>query len=133
MFGWVYVFNVGRQDLGLAVNGMPICRIPGWLAGTGAGYGLNHNAVRRTDDPAAGAGKFCSGMNQIVVNRDDSVAQFQVTIDGASLPLDEDLLMLLERNQWQLVDASGMVVAGGDIHDLAVPGAQAAAGSAAGA
>lgn len=126
MAGNVYVINVGSQDLGLNLNGGSTGgAIPGWSSGPADRYRPNVAAVPRTLNASDGPGKFCNGNNQVLLRQMDGMYQASVPIDGNSIPLNQDLLLLVERNQWQLVNAYGSTVASGEVQGSGMLGGEA--------
>lgn len=112
MAGNVYVFNFSDEDLSLSINGMmPHC---GRIAGWSGGYRPNSGAVPRTLNVSDGDGTFCNGDNQVTLLWMGSSSTAHVGIDG-SLPFNQDLVLLIQRNQWQLVDQFGNNVGGGPV------------------
>jgi hypothetical protein len=113
MAGKVYVFNFTGEDLSLSVNGMmaPCGRIAGWSAG----YRPNSGAVPRTLNMGDGDGAFSNGANQLTLVGMGRSSTAQIGIDGNSLPLNQDLVLLVQGNQWQLVSQSGENVASGPV------------------
>jgi hypothetical protein len=109
MAGNVYVFNMSNQALNLIANGGGVSGIQGWSSG----YQLNGRAVPRA--PGAGPGQFGNGSNQLVLAWADRQGSAEVGIDGNACPLFLDLLLFVERNQWQLVDQNGNFIAGGGV------------------
>src|SRR5687768_13520653 len=109
MAGNVYVLNVTNQDLDLVLNGMPpgCGTIRAWSGGGADRYRPNLGVVPRTLNMSDAAGKLFNGTNQVMLRRPGEAAQAAVAIDGRSLPINHDLLLLVELNQWQLVDQEG--------------------------
>lgn len=131
MAGNVYVINVGSQDLQLILNGGPAGgAIPGWSSGPVDRYRPNVAAVPRTLNASDGPGRFLNGNNQLMLRYVGGMYQASVPIDGNSIPLNQDLLLLVERNQWQLVDAYGSAVAGGEVQGAGMLGSGAGESSA---
>lgn len=126
MAGNVYVLNVTSDDLELSLNGGPAGgAIPGWSSAPADRYRPNVAAVPRTLNASDGPGKFCNGNNQLMLSRIDGMYSASVRIDGNSIPLNQDLLLLVERNSWQLVSAFGVAVANGAISSVGMLGAAA--------
>ncbi len=126
MAGNVYVLNITSEDLELSLNGGPAGGvIPGWSSAPADRYRPNAAAVPRTRNASDGPGKFWNGNNQLMLNRLDGMYVASVRIDGNSMPLDQDLLLLVERNQWQMVSAFGVAVANGDVSSSDMLGAVA--------
>lgn len=111
--GNVYVFNVSNMDLNLIINGMPASGgpIPGWSQG----YRPNAQALPRARYPGDGQAAFGNGDNGLFLQWAGSQASAQVNIDG-DIPLNQDLLLFLARNQWQLVSQGGELIAGGTVN-----------------
>lgn len=114
--GIVYVFNLTSQDLNLSTNGAPISggTIPGW-AQAGSKYQPSSQAVPRKLNASDGPGNFFNGINSLSLNWIDGLYFAYVKIDGTQLPLNQDLLLIVERNQWQLVNQYAVEVANGDV------------------
>ncbi len=118
MPGSVYVFNVYSQSMTLSINGMPIAAgdIPDWAAnGGGQRYRPNAAAVPRTLNASDGPGRFFNGANNLVLSWLDGLFVASVRIDGAMVPLDQDLLLFVERNVWQLVNPYGVQISNGSV------------------
>lgn len=120
MAGNVYVLNVTSQDLALVLNGAPpACgAIPAWSGGPADRYRPNLGAIPRTLNAGDAPGKFFNGANQVTLSQPGGTANAAVAIDGRSLPLDQDLLLLVERNQWQLVTEFGIAAASGEVRPM---------------
>lgn len=114
--GNVYVFNLTSQDLNLSTNGAPTSggTVPGWGQG-GNKYQPSLQAVPRKLNASDGPGNFFNGANYLSLVWLDGLFLAYVKIDGSQLPLNQDLLLLVERNQWQLVNQYAAVVASGDV------------------
>lgn len=116
MAGNVYVINVTGGDLQLILNGGPAGRtIPGWSSGPADRYRPNSAAVPRTLDASDSPGKFWNGTNEVLLRQLDATYRASIPIVGAENPLNQDLLLLVERNKWQLVNGYGLAVASGDV------------------
>jgi hypothetical protein len=117
MPGSVYVFNVTNQDLSLNLNGMPTAGggIAGWSQSGAGKYQPSAQAVPRTLNASDGPGKFFNGNNSLSLQWPDGVFMAQVSIDGGALPLNQDLLLFVERNAWQLVNQLAVQVASGTV------------------
>jgi hypothetical protein len=115
MAGNVYVFNVASEDLQLVINGQAAGgRIAGWSGGQDR-YRPNGCAVPRNRNPQGGT--FGNGPNQVILDRPGSQSTAQVAIDGARIPIGQDLLLFVARNQWQLVGDFGDVLASGPVRN----------------
>lgn len=114
--GNVYVFNLTSQDLNLSTNGAPTSggTIPGWGQG-GNQYQPSSQAVPRKLNASDGPGNVFNGTNAFSLVWLDGLYFAYVRIDGSQLPLNQDLLLLVERNQWQLVNQFAVTVASGDV------------------
>lgn len=124
MAGNVYVLNITGENLELSLNGAPAGgAISGWSSAPADRYRPNVAAVPRTLNASDGPGKFCNGNNQLMLSRVDGMYSASVRIDGNSMPLNQDLLLLVERNSWQLVSAYGVAVANGEVSSLGMLGA----------
>ena len=119
--GNVYVFNVGSQDLNLSVNGKGIDSgtISGWTPSGTAKYQPSVAAVPRTLNASDGRGKFFNGSNALSLEWLDGRFLAQVRIDGSVLPLNQDVLLFIEKNKWQLVNQFAVEVASGDVYPAA--------------
>jgi hypothetical protein len=115
--GNVYVFNVTSQDLNLSTNGAPITggTIAAWTMSGADKYQPNVVPVPRKLNASDGPGNFFNGTNSLNLNWIDGLYIALVKIDGAMLPLNQDLLLFVERNQWQLVNQYAVQVASGDV------------------
>jgi hypothetical protein len=113
MAGSIYVVNVTGEDLELAINGMqaPCGRIAGWER-----YRPNLAAVPRSRYPEPGS--FCNGPNAVDLVRTASRSTANVPIDGQRLPINQDLLLLVQRDRWELVTDFGMTVDTGEVRDV---------------
>ncbi|HKR24924.1 MAG TPA: hypothetical protein VJS15_06660 [Allosphingosinicella sp.] len=119
--GNVYVFNLTSQDLNLSTNGAPIAggTIPGW-AQSGSRYQPSSQAVPRKLNASDGPSNFFNGGNSLSLNWIDGLYFAYVNIDGTQLPLNQDILLIIERNQWQLVNQYAVEVARGDVTPAAL-------------
>ncbi|MGO4717411.1 hypothetical protein [Bradyrhizobium sp. 2TAF24] len=121
MSGNVYVFNVCSQTLVLSINGMQISagQIPDWLSNAGnSKYRPNVVAVPRTLNASDGPGKFFNGRNGLMISWLDGAFAALITIDGSGLPLNQDLLLFINRTNWQLVNQFGIQVSSGAVTPL---------------
>lgn len=114
MIGNIHVFNLTSQDLRLVLNGMeaPCGPIAAWSSGE-APYRPNSGAVPRS--PSLQGGAFATVTNHLALNWPDGTFLAQVVVDS-SLPLKQDLLLLIGRNQWQLVTPFGALVSSGPVN-----------------
>lgn len=113
--GNVYVFNLNSQDLDLSINGAPAGgTVAGW-AQSGNKYQPGIQAVPRKLNASDGRGNFFNGTNSVMLSWIDGLYFAQVQIDGTQLPLNQDLLLIVERNRWQLVNQFAVEVASGDV------------------
>ena len=114
--GNVYVFNLTSQDLNLSTNGAPTMggTIPGW-AQSGSKYQPGSQAVPRKLNASDGPGNLFNGTNSLSLNWIDGLYFAYVKIDGTQCPLNQDLLLIVERNQWQLVNQFAVQVASGEV------------------
>lgn len=115
--GNVYVFNVTSQDLNLSTNGGATGggTIPAWTQSGDKKYQPNVQAVGRKLNPSEGQGYFFNGTNSLSLAWLDGLYFASVKIDGGMFPLNQDLLLFVERNRWQLVDQYAVQVATGDV------------------
>jgi hypothetical protein len=115
--GNVYVFNLTSQDLNLSTNGAPTTggTIPAWTMSGSDMYQPNVQAVPRKLNASDGPSNFFNGTNSLSLNWIDGLYLAYVKIDGTQLPLNQDLLLIIERNQWQLVNQYAVQVANGDV------------------
>ena len=120
--GKVYVFNLTGQDLNVSTNGAPLAggTIPGWGQGGGNQYRPSSQAVPRKLNASDGPGNFSNGTNALSLNWIDGLYFAYVRIDGTTLALNQDLLLIVERNQWQLVTQFAVTVASGDVTPAAL-------------
>jgi len=120
MSGNVYVFNVFSQTLMLNLNGRQISagQIPDWLSNAGnSKYRPNVVAVPRTLNASDGPGKFFNGRNNLMISWLDGAFAAMITIDG-SLPPNQDLLLFINRTNWELVNQFGDQVSNGSVTPL---------------
>ncbi|MBR1304297.1 hypothetical protein JQ585_13515 [Bradyrhizobium sp. U87765 SZCCT0109] len=118
MSGNVYVFNVYSQQLTLGLNGITVGAgtIPDWLSGTGnLRYRPNGVAVPRCLNPSDSPGKFFNGRNSLTMTWLDGLFVASVAIDGSSVPLNQDLLLFINRSAWDLVNQFGVRVSAGTV------------------
>jgi len=113
--GKVHLFNVTDQELRLVINGMPAGggSIPGWSQG----YRPNGQAVPRARYPDGGEAAFCTGNNMVALQWGGGSSSAQVNIDG-NIPLNQDLLLFVERNQWQLIGQNAELIASGPVSGM---------------
>ncbi|HEU0097439.1 MAG TPA: hypothetical protein VFQ67_01565 [Allosphingosinicella sp.] len=115
-YGNVYVFNVTSQDLSLSTNGASTgAAILGWSQSGTTKYQPNVQAVPRVLNSSEGGGKFFNGKNQLTLTFLDGLFIAQVPIDGSTYPLNQDLLLLIERNKWQLVTQYAVEMLDGEV------------------
>jgi hypothetical protein len=117
MPGNVYVFNVSGQDLSLSVNGMQTRGGPiaAWSQSGAGKYQPSVQAVPRVLNASDGAGQFFNGNNSLMLQWPDGAFSAQVRLDGNALPLNQDVLLFVERNAWQLVNQYAVQIAGGQV------------------
>ena len=117
MAGNVYVFNVSSQDLLLGINGGQTGggAIAAWPPGGPDQYRPNVQAVPRTLNASQGRGTFFNGANALSLEWLDGLFLAQVTIDGGALPLNQDVLLFVARNSWQLVNQFAVQIASGPV------------------
>ncbi|MEW6642675.1 MAG: hypothetical protein AB1586_19375 [Pseudomonadota bacterium] len=118
MTGSVYVFNVDSQQLTLSTNGLQIAAgtIPDWATESGRlRYRPNGVAVPRTLNASDGPGKFFNGRNNLFIAWLDGVFVATVAIDGNAFPLNQDLLLFINRSNWELVSQFGGQVSTGQV------------------
>ncbi len=116
--GSVYVFNVFSQALTVSLNGREISggTIPEWSVNTDkVSVPPNTVAVPRVLNASDAPGKFFNGKNAVTLNWLDGLFAAFVPIDGTTMPLNQDALLLIERNTWQLVNQFGTEIARGDV------------------
>lgn len=129
--GNVYVFNLTSQDLNMTTNGAPIAEgtIPAWTTSGSDIYQPNGKGVPRMLNASDGPSYFFNGTNSLTLNWIDGLYVADVQIDGAQLPLNQDLLLIVARNKWQLVNQYAVEVATGDVTPAQLPRALEAAGT----
>lgn len=115
--GNVYVFNVFSQDLTLATNGLSVAGgiIPAWTMSGTDKYQPNVQPVPRKLNASDGPGNFFNGTNALSINWLDGLFIASVPINGAAFPMNEDILLFIERNKWQLVSQFGVFISSGDV------------------
>jgi len=115
--GNVYVFNVFSEDLVLGINGLQISAgtIPGWSQSGNTRYQPSGAAVPRVLNASDGPGNFFNGVNQLTLEWIDGLFVAQIKVDGAQFPLNQDLLVFVSRNQWQMVNQFGALVGNGPV------------------
>jgi hypothetical protein len=115
--GDVYVFNVSSEALDLSLNGAPIRAgtIPGWSLSAKSRYQPGSRPVPRVLHASDGPGNFFNGVNQLFLSRIDGVYVAQIGIDGRQLPSNQELLLFISLNQWQLVNQYGVQVSTGTV------------------
>ena len=115
--GNVYVFNVNSQDLDLSLNGKDIDpgTISGWANSGATKYQPNVAPVPRTLNASEGRGKFFNGNNALSLQWIDGLFFAQVRVDGSVLPLNQDVLLFIEKNKWQMVNQFAVEVGSGDV------------------
>jgi len=115
--GNVYVFNVNGEDMNLSTNGLSTNggTIPPWSQSGGNRYQPGGQAVPRTLNASDGPGKFFNGRNALGINWPDGLYGAQVQIDGSQFPLNQDLILFITRNSWQLVNQYAVQVASGQV------------------
>lgn len=115
--GNVYVFNVFSEDLNLSTNGGATTggTIPAWTMSGAAKYQPNVQAVPRKLNASDGQGNFFNGVNALSIVWLDGLFVAAVRIDGSVLPLNQDLLLFIDRTNWQLVNQFGALIGNGDV------------------
>lgn len=114
--GNVYMFNVGNSDLQVIANGMAAGGIiAGWSMTGSNKYQPQGQAVPRTLNASDSPGKFFNGTNSVTLQTDFGASRAQVGIDGGQIPLNQDLLLFIQLNQWALVNQSGVQVEAGPV------------------
>jgi hypothetical protein len=115
--GSVYVFNVASQDLNLSTNGAPTSggTIPAWGMSGGSKYQPSGQAVPRMLNASDGPGNFFNGTNSLALQWPEGLSLASVNIDASEFPLNQDLLLIVERNQWQLVNQYAVQVTSGEV------------------
>ncbi len=116
--GNVHVMNLTSQDLNLSTNGMQIAAgtIPGW----NPSYQPAMRAVPRVLNASDSPGKFFNGTNSLALYWMDGLFFASVRIDGNQLPLNQDLILIVSRNAWQLVNQYAVQVASGDVTPMSI-------------
>lgn len=114
--GSVYVMNLTSQDLNLSTNGMPI-RV-GTISGWNPPYQPAMQAVPRTLNASDGPGNFFNGNNSLMLQWLDGLYFASIRIDGSQLPLNQDLILVITFNAWQLVNQFAVQVASGDVNPM---------------
>jgi hypothetical protein len=120
--GSVYMFNLFSEPVTVSSNGGTIGEIPAWSAGGGSAppiYTPANILANRVLNPSDGKGKIANGNNTITV-LGESVGSFNLPIDGARFPLNQNLLAYLMRDYWFLSDQFSNRIESGPI-----PSAQA--------
>lgn len=120
MNGNVSVFNVYSVSMTLFLNGMPIAAgdIPDWTAnGGGQRYRPNAAVVPRTLNASDSPGKFFNGNNSVTLEWMGGQSVAQIPIDGSMLPLNQDLLLFVTLNVWQLVNEFGVQISTGNVFE----------------
>jgi len=114
--GNIYVANMNSETLTLSLNGLTAAsgEIPGWGV-AGNPYQPAMQAIPRTLNASDGPGKFFNGTNSLTISWIDGLFGAIVKIDGARFPLYQDLILFIEQNQWQLIDANGIFIASGEV------------------
>jgi hypothetical protein len=122
MAGNVYVSNVNSESLDLSVNGMRTSggTIPGWAQSGTSKYQPGIQAVPRVLNASDGAGKFFNGNNNLALNWIDGMFFASIQIDGSQLPLNQDLLLFVTRNKWQLVNQYAFQIGSGDVTSMSL-------------
>ncbi|MBN8812309.1 MULTISPECIES: hypothetical protein [unclassified Sphingomonas] len=120
--GNVYVMNLTSQDLNLSINGLGTSggTIPGWGQSGSNRYQPGMQAVPRTLNASDGPGKFFNGNNSLALFWIDGLFFAAVRIDGSQIPLNQDLVLVVERNKWQLVNQYAVLVASGDVSPMSM-------------
>lgn len=116
--GNVYVFNVNSQAMNLSLNGLSIAAggIPGWSQSGGSPYQPAGGAVPRTLDASDGPGKFCNGANYLTIVWPNGMFEAQIRIDGSQTPLNQDLMVFVGLNQWQLLNQYAIQIGSGAVN-----------------
>lgn len=114
--GNVHVMNLTSEDLNLSTNGMQIRAgtIPGW----NRPYQPAMQPVPRTLNASDGPGKFFNGNNSLMLSWMDGLYFASIRIDGSQLPLNQDLILVITRNAWQLVNQYAVQVASGEVNPM---------------
>lgn len=116
--GNVHVMNLTSQDLNLSTNGMQIRA--GTISGWSPPYQPAMQAVPRTLNASDGPGKFFNGNNSLTLSWLDGLFFASIRIDGSQLPLNQDLILVITRNAWQLVSQFAVQVASGEVTPMSV-------------
>ena len=117
MTGNVHVFNLTDQELELVLNGAkaPCGPIAGWSSGGAEPYRPNSGAVPRSTSMQGGVFGPSGVTNHLAMHWPDGTFVAHLQIES-SLPLRDDLLLLIGRNQWQLVTPFGALVSSGPVN-----------------
>lgn len=120
--GQVYVFNVTSQDVTLSLNGGVTDGgvIPGWAQSGATKYQPAVQPVKRVLNASDGLRRFFNGTNNVMINCDDGMFFAYIKIDGAALPLNQDVLLFIDRTRWHLVNQYAAEIASGDVTPASV-------------
>jgi hypothetical protein len=112
MPGSVHVYNLNGERLNLILNGDRVGAVGSWSYGDPRFQLAAPLAVpraRHLDRP----GQFANEPNDLRLQWDTRTSHCSVAIDGGRYPLDQDLLLFVGNNHWQLIDDRGNAVASG--------------------
>ena len=113
MAGFVYVHNVNREVVELALNGGAAGRVSGWDQNEAQYSFAAPLPVSRVVNPRDGKGRFANGANQLVLRWPDVTARATVTIDASQTRIESNLQLLVSPNRWYLLNDGGYEVASG--------------------
>jgi hypothetical protein len=117
MSGSVYVNNLTGEQLALNVNQGQVGTVGGWSYGE-ARFQLSAPLAVPRARLLDGEGRFANGQNHLGLQWDGRMSGCTVAIDGGRHPLNQDLLLLVAYNSWQLVDDRGEWIASGEVQPL---------------
>lgn len=116
--GNVHVMNLTSQALSLSTNGMQISTGP--IQGWNPSYQPAMRAVPRTLNASDSPGKFFNGNNSLALYWMDGLFFASIRIDGNQFPLNQDLILIVTRNAWQLVNQFAVQIASGDVTPMSI-------------
>jgi len=105
--GNIYVFNVYSQSMSLSLNGLGISAgdISGWPSNSDkTPYRPFGAAVPRTLNASDSQGKFFNGSNILSILWLDGLYGASVPMSG---PLNQDMLLFIDKDSWRLVNQFG--------------------------
>ncbi len=112
-FGKVKIYNLYNENGRVSVNQMSVGDVLPPQYGSGQVTPLK---VDRVKTPNQGTG-FGIGQNKVTIDMNSFRENFTVKIPGgeARVSLDDDLLLVVHANKWQLSTAQGFVVSEGEV------------------